>query len=185
MNLSTTVNSGIGVLSNTSGSIIETWTPQMAHIREGNYYHVTDYDSDVGQNSGDEKTWSITTPDTAARVYLGFSIESDNEALIELRENPTLCSGVGTSLFARNAERNSTNSSVFLFYKNTAVAYGTGTTLEYGKMGVTDKRNIGGSINAGTHKWNLKQNEDYAIVVTCANANTELALNIGYSEIPA
>jgi len=180
------IYSGIGTLISgqtidlKSGLSIENITHSQAHIHEGIRYAATDYDASIDETSGAEKIWMITTPDTTARVHLEWDVGVDNEALIELRENPTVVSA-GTAIIVYNKDRNSTNSATTLVYKDVGVSYGTGTPLVYLKTGAAgQKEHVGGEGWSGN--WILKQNEDYVIVVTPNNAATGASMIMKWDE---
>lgn len=170
------VQSGLSVLLRVD-SVVEARSPREVSEGAGTRFSVTDIDASVGNTSGDEKYWFFRTPNSALRAKIEFHVGVGDEALIELRENPTVCSAAGNVLVIYNKDRNSSTSSTVLVWEGYGVSYGTGTTIAAVQTASDGSREDMGDSLAG--KWELKQNEDYALVITMANAATPASM---YSE---
>ena len=148
-------------------------------VHEGNFYTVFDRDSSVDIAS--PKYWHIITPNTAKRCHIKIKVTADGKALVELFENPTT-SDNGTALVAYNNDRNSSNTTTILFFKDPTVNP-DGTRIDGGIIGAAGHFTRAGGNVRNPGEWILKQNEQYLVKVTTVSDATDVDVKIEFYEI--
>lgn len=132
-------------------------------VHDGSFYICSDISGSVSS-----KIWRITTPNTTMRAHFTLMVSSDQAITLGFYENPTL-NAAGTQLTAYNADRNSANTATVTAFKDTTTT-SDGTLLFTTVTGSSNaKSQVGGAARAGS-EYILKQNEDYLIKCTLANA---------------
>ena len=121
---------------------------------------------------------SFRTPDTAKWSHMTLLARSSGEANVQLVENPTVTLSAGASHPAFNRNRNSatvttlSDSSTAAWVPGSITLGGTqsgGTMIYEEHFGAGQTR---GGATAGRNEFVLKQDEEYAIILTSeANAN--------------
>lgn len=128
-------------------------------IHAGSYFRAG-FQKDVG--NGGTAILAITTPNTTAWLHLRVAVDVELEARIQLFENPTSITG-GSAVTPRNANRNSATASGATAVTDPTV--NTTGAVVLGNQVLGSGKSSGGDADSG-YEWVLKQNEEYAIIVT-------------------
>lgn len=146
----------------------------------GNKFIVAGWDMAVANTSGNEYCLLAFAPWSGA-VSVNAVLDMDDVGSAFIWENPTV-EASGTSVFARNANRQSTNSSYVAWYGGARVTSGTGIKLLNSRIGTAGVKSVGGTTETGGHSIIMKQSGLYAFVVWVDNNATGIAANIEYLE---
>ena len=169
-------------IDDVDGAAIEI-THSHHEIHEGNTYHVSAYDADSDETSGDNSVWLVYPLQLSTVVHLVYSIEADSEVLLRFAETPTVVT-TGSVLFAHNKDRRSANSSEVIFYTASMIGSGTGTTLDYIKLGSTGGgQSVAGGGAEHDEEFILKTSGVYSFEAIPTSAGTEVVLNLSYYEV--
>lgn len=137
-------------------------------IHEGRYYTVADYAT--GITDAAPKYWHIKAPDSAVRGHCVIALACSESVLASFYEAPTLGAN-GTELTALNNDRNSANTTTFLYYKDPTVN-ADGTLLWNDKMGTNNSKTRVGAQSRQNAEYILKQNTSYVVKILPDNGVT-------------
>lgn len=135
-------------------------------IHDGRFFRAG-YVEDLA--NGDTAIVVLFTPDSERWTHIRPAVDGEGEFEVKLFENPTSVTG-GTEITPKNANRNSTNTSVdSLIHSPTAINVSGATQLSGLILG--SGRSTGGNESA-LYEWILKQNETYIFMVINKTATT-------------
>lgn len=146
-----------------------------AEIHEAHHYFVSDIDIDI--DIATPKYWHVQAPDSAVRIHFTWEMETQNAALIEVFENPTLATN-GAGMTEWNNDRNSGNTSNLNTYRDPNVT--VDGTLIYSKRLVSDKKS-GGFVKR-SHEIILDQAASYLFKITTDADDNEANIFMEYYE---
>jgi hypothetical protein len=185
--------SGLVVLANVSGQSMTIGSPidadydavitvDIVHhmIHDGNYYGASSLQSDVNTISG--VVIHMITPADATRIHWDALVESDVAGKVELWEN-TIVSVSGSVLTVLNRNRDSTNTTECLMFKNPGYTSGNGTILQTRWMGVNNNATkMGGSIRPTAERI-LKSGTNYLLKFTPLSSPNNVYLGMEWYEV--
>lgn len=138
------------------------------------HYTCQDYDSAV--SSPATKYWHIKTPDSLKRIIFTNRLIASKQGLWELFEEPDLSSD-GTPLTIFNNDRNSSNTSTVLCFKDPGIN-SDGVRIPVNVVGSDSTAAVGGSggmTGAEIVGLKLKQNTSYLVKYTPQLTNTRVS----------